>query len=260
MSDLTNLQYATNENTLYSTSGGIASSTQQDMNALKLEKLKMTSTLIIQQTKALIKNGYYSKSNNNLNTIDETHYQNQAIKESDYEESGAMPFKNTIVNMSEINQMCSYCLLNTIQEDVSHNSTLCSKCCHSIAGSSVQQQVKQQPIVYEDMYTYSSSTTSATSSSSSIDRTDLTYTSNTNFSSSSQDTIDISTQSDEIRVCCYQYDAKNAGDLNLKYGERVKILYFSPNNQYLLVQALETGKLGYVPCFCLTTLNRFLSI
>lgn len=89
------------------------------------------------------------------------------------------------------------------------------------------------------------------------------YTSSSNNSSSSSSSCNSSTDSeayyeeDTLYVCCISYQAKLQGDLNLVFADRVKLIHM--NDDFALVEHIVTRKCGYVPRFCISTMNQFLS-
>ena len=62
---------------------------------------------------------------------------------------------------------------------------------------------------------------------------------------------------EEIFVCCVDYQAKVQGDIDMKYADRVRLLYLS--DDFALVENLINGKCGYVPTNCIKTLGKFLN-
>jgi hypothetical protein len=202
----------------------------QHASNIQIEKYKMTSTLIRQQTKMLIKNGYYYKANNFDAIPEKRNYENYELFD-----------KLKSANLSGIDKMCSFCLINTIQEDVS-SACKCNLPSTTAFPSSIATKTEYTPPppMYQDDY-----------DSSTHDSMESSYTSNEST------TVD---QPNDIFVCCFQFKAQNPGDLNIKYGEKVRVIYRSDNKQFVLVQMLGSGICGYVPSYCLTTLNRFLSV
>lgn len=88
------------------------------------------------------------------------------------------------------------------------------------------------------------------------------YTSSSNNSSSSSGSNSNSDseayyEEDTLYVCCISYQAKLQGDLNLLFSDRVKLIHM--NDDFALVEHIVTRKCGYVPRFCISTMNQFLS-
>jgi hypothetical protein len=179
----------------------------------------------------LIKNGYYF---NQFNAITEP-------KNYDYYENYD---RHKTLNVSGIDKMCSFCLINTVHEDV---STAC-KCNGSstVFPSSIATKTEYTPQIpiYEN--------TTTLNDSASQDSMESSYSSN--------ETSVLPDHRHDVYSCCFEFKGINPGDLDIKYGEKVRIIYSSENKQYYLVQMLVSGKCGYVPAKCLTTLNRFMSI
>jgi len=59
-----------------------------------------------------------------------------------------------------------------------------------------------------------------------------------------------------VFVCCISYKAKEHTELNLEFSERVCVL--NETADMYLVQNIAKNKCGYVPKYCITTLNQFL--
>lgn len=64
-------------------------------------------------------------------------------------------------------------------------------------------------------------------------------------------------QDEDIYVCSGDYRAKIKGDINLKYADRVRILYL--NEEFALVENLTNGNCGYVLKSCIKTLTEFIN-
>ena len=201
------------------------------LNSIKLEKYRIASTLIRQQTKMLIKNGYLNKANSSIAIDKNRNYEN-------YEEYDRQANKQ----VNNYNQMCSFCMINTIQD----NSVTCR--CNEVVYPLSIDSSNDYPSIR--MYSSNDSTLSFNSESSFADSVN-----------SDIPSIDpLKTDQDNILVCCHKYDSVNPGDLNLKFSQKVRVLYQSDSEKFILVQILGSGKCGYVPRQCLVTVNRFLSI
>lgn len=61
---------------------------------------------------------------------------------------------------------------------------------------------------------------------------------------------------EEIFVCCRDFTAKLQGDLNLKFGDRIKVIH--RGEEFCLVQNIVTGQCGYTSLDYLTPLSHFL--
>jgi hypothetical protein len=59
-----------------------------------------------------------------------------------------------------------------------------------------------------------------------------------------------------VFVCCIAYKAKEHTELNLEFSERVCVL--NEIADLYLVKNIANNKCGYVPKYCITTLNQFL--
>lgn len=191
------------------------------------EKFKMTSTLIRQQTRMLIKKGYYQTSN-----------QLQAINENSAERSNEL-FKN---------ELCSFCLINTVQDSDSsaiHNSMAMCRCHQSSTATVAHPQASSTSPPHHNNYSFTTDSTESSFDSSSLVQ-------------QGQQAAD--EDMSHLYVCIYEYEAKSPIELNLKYSDRVRVVQFNQDSYYILVQMIKTSQYGFVPKHCLTPLTRFMSI
>jgi hypothetical protein len=63
-------------------------------------------------------------------------------------------------------------------------------------------------------------------------------------------------KSSVILVCCIAYKANKSSGINLDFSERVRLL--NETDELYLVQNLVNNECGYVPKYCLSTVNQFL--
>jgi len=60
-----------------------------------------------------------------------------------------------------------------------------------------------------------------------------------------------------LYVCCVSYQARIQGDLTLSFADRVKLIHM--NDENCLVEKITNRQCGYVPSYCIATLDQFLS-
>ena len=99
----------------------------------------------------------------------------------------------------------------------------------------------------------------------------VTYTDNTSTKNtsecSSQCSLADSFESDDssnyyhvkqtLYVCCVSYQARIQGDLTLNFADRIKLIHMNAEN--CLVEKITNRQCGYVPSYCIATLDQFLS-
>lgn len=59
-----------------------------------------------------------------------------------------------------------------------------------------------------------------------------------------------------LYVCCVEYKARIQGDLTLNFADRVKLIHM--NAEHCLVENILTRQCGYVPRYCVATMEQFL--
>lgn len=72
--------------------------------------------------------------------------------------------------------------------------------------------------------------------------------------------LDMSTEQhkDRILVCLIRYEAKKTNEISVEFSDRVKLIH-ETEDFYLVQNITNSLKLGYVPKYCLISINQFMN-
>ena len=195
----------------------------------KQRNMKLTSTIIKQQTKMLIKNGYQTTTT----PKSKQQYQHQQREST--------RFTNYDSTFSTAN--------TTFEQTYSRYSTINSSCDTTLSNN-----------------TSSSSSSNESSFDFSSQQFNFESTRNNQIENNKRQRQRQEDGSEELFICVSEYKAKLSGDLNLNLNDKVKIVYNNQNkspattNNFVLVQLIESsnkyqqenlGQYGFVPRKCI---------
>ena len=193
----------------------------------KQRNMKLTSTIIKQQTKMLIKNGYQTTTPKSKQQYQ--HQQRESTRFTNYDSTFSTAnttFEQTYSRYSTINSSCDTTLSNNSSSSSSSN---------------------------ESSFDFSSQQFN-------FESTRNNQLDNNKRQRQEED------GSEELFICVSEYKAKLSGDLNLNLNDKVKIVYNNQNkspattNNFVLVQLIESsnkyqqenlGQYGFVPRKCI---------